>query len=295
MRWLKDAVRSLSQVAGRILRQAQNNGLQAELLNFACQDSNHKGFVYLPSLLALPADQYRELPSGDPLNDALRRCGRLAAADSIAEAVSNDLGFLDFSVISCFANFRQVAAALHGEPAPEFNHFSHERYWQKVLGPLHCDRLIPDWSGAGALGTAHIVWALAELVRRFEHRTHEINLGAANALLNCASRFRLWLHERLVRQGLMADAAWKAPWPVIQAPEADFLEAAPRFASLFALAARAAAAGLLDFDETLTWLEHQVKHRYMAEEGIAVLVGLAPELFGHQLLFWELIVRTRPH
>ena len=46
------------------------------------------GFVHLPSLLALPAGQYRELPSGDPLNDALRRCGRLAAADSIAEAVT---------------------------------------------------------------------------------------------------------------------------------------------------------------------------------------------------------------
>ena len=56
-----------------------------------------------------------------------------------------------------------------------------------------------------------------------------------------------------------------------------------------------AVAGLLEFDETLTWLEHQVAQRWMAEEGIAVLVGLAPELFGHQLLFWELIVRTAPH
>ena len=93
----------------------------------------------------------------------------------------------------------------------------------------------------------------------------------------------------------MSTAAWNAPWPRFAAPEVDFLEAAPRFASLFALAARAAAAGLLDFDETLTWLEHHVDRRWMAEEGIAVLVGLAPELFGHQLLFWELIVRTAPH
>jgi len=94
---------------------------------------------------------------------------------------------------------------------------------------------------------------------------------------------------------VMATAAWKAPWPRFDAPGADFLEAVPRFASLFALAARAAAAGLLEFDETLTWLEHQVAQRRMAEEGITVLVSLAPELFGHQLLFWELIVRTSPH
>jgi len=52
---------------------------------------------------------------------------------------------------------------------------------------------------------------------------------------------------------------------------------------------------LLEFDETLNWLENQVEKRWMAEQGIAVLVGVAPELFGHQLQFWEFIIRTRPH
>ncbi len=66
----------------------------------------------------------------------------------------------------------------------------------------------------------------------------------------------------------------------------------PQFASLFSLAARAAAVGWLDFDEALKWLEGRVDRRWMAEQGIAVLVGLAPELFGHQLLFWEIITRT---
>lgn len=117
----------------------------------------------------------------------------------------------------------------------------------------------------------------------------------AGALLGCALKFRAWLYERLATNALMATAAWKAPWPRFAAPDVDFLERTPRFASLFALAARAAAAGLLEFDETLTWLEHQVAQRWMAEEGIAVLVSLAPELFGHQLLFWELIIRTSPH
>ena len=296
MGWLKDAVRSLSQLAGRIARQADGSGLQTKLLNFACQDSSHTGFVHLPGLLALPAGEYRELPTGDPLNDALRRCGRLAAADSVAEAVRHDLLFLDIDVIGCFANFAQIAAAPNGEPsATEFNGFDHERYWKSVLGTPHRDQLAADWSGEGALGKAHTVWALTELVRQWDHATHGLNLGAAGALLGCALKFRAWLYERLATNALMATAAWKAPWPRFAAPDVDFLERTPRFASLFALAARAAAAGLLEFDETLTWLEHQVAQRWMAEEGIAVLVSLAPELFGHQLLFWELIVRTSPH
>ena len=93
----------------------------------------------------------------------------------------------------------------------------------------------------------------------------------------------------------MSAASWNAPWLRFAAPDADFLEAAPRFASLFALAARASAAELLDFDEVLCWLERHVGRLYMAEEGIAALVSLAPELFGHQLLFWELTLRTMPH
>jgi hypothetical protein len=122
-----------------------------------------------------------------------------------------------------------------------------------------------------------------------------LNLAAANALLRRAPAFRLWLRERLATQSLMTCAAWDAPWPQFQSPDVDFLEAVPRFTSLFALAARAAASGWLDFDKALLWLEGRVAQRWMAEEGIAVLVTLAPELFGNQLLFWELVVRTAPH
>jgi hypothetical protein len=293
--WLKDTVRSLSQRAGRAARQAQNDGLQTKLLNLACQDANHAGFVYLPSLLSLPGAQYRELPAGDPLNDALRRCGRLAVADSIADLVRQDFAFIDLNVVTCFANFAQVAAIPQGESsALEFGGFAHGRYWQSVLGTHQRNQLAPDWAGDGTLGQAHYVWALAELVRRYDHPNHELQLAAANALLHTATEFRTWLQERLGNKSVMAPAAWNAPWPNFSAPE-DFLEAVPRFTSLFALAARAAAVNLLEFDETLNWLENQVEKRWMAEQGIAVLVGLAPELFGHQLQFWEFIIRTRPH
>jgi hypothetical protein len=295
MSWLKDAVRSLSRLAGRVARQGQGNGLQTKLLNLACQDSRHTGFVHLPGLLALPAGEYRELPTGDPLNDALRRCGRLATADSVADAVRHDLTFLDIGVVCCFANFARVAAAPEGDlSAPEFSRFAHERYWQGVLGTLQRNQLAADWSGEGALGHAHIVWALAALVQRYDQAAHELHLAAANALLHCAWDFRTWLRDRLGTRAVMSVAAWNTPWPCFAAPE-DFLEAAPRFASMFALAARAAAAGWLEFDEVMSWLGRRVELQWMAEEGIAVLVGLAPELFGHQLLFWELIVRTAPH
>jgi hypothetical protein len=297
--WVNQSIRALSQLAGRVARQTHDNGLQAKLLHLACQDASHVGFVHLPELLALPASAYRELPSGDPLNDALRRCGALAAADSVAEAVAeamqHDGTLFDMSLIACFANFAHIAATPDGAPVSmEFRHFAHERYWQSVIGALQHDRLVPDWSGESALGKAHMVWACSELVRRYEHATHALHLAAANRLLHCAPDFRVWLHQRLGSHALMSPGAWHAPWPCFVAPEVDFLEATPRFASLFALAVRCAAAGLLERDEALTWLERHVGRRWMAE-GIALLVGLAPELFGHLLLFWELIVRTAPH
>lgn len=71
---LKGMVRSLSILAGLKLRRSHGSPLQQKMLNFACQDPDHTGFVHLPGLLALPTSEYRELPQGDPLNDALRIC-----------------------------------------------------------------------------------------------------------------------------------------------------------------------------------------------------------------------------
>lgn len=296
MSWLKDAVRSLSQLAGRLARQPGGDELQVRLLTLACQDSSHAGFVHLPGLLALPGGAYRELPSGYPLNDALRCCGWVARADSVCELVRNDHEFFDMHAMGCFANFAKLASASADESSvAEFSRFNFGQYWQGIIGTLRADNLAPDWSGEGVLGRAHMVWALDELVRRYEQSGPGLNLAAANALLRCAADFRGWLRQRLAAKSLMPEAAWREPWPRFMSPEVDFLEAAPRFASLFALAARAAAAGWINFDEAVTWLERRVPRRWMAEEGITVLVSLAPELFGNQLQFWELIVRTAPH
>lgn len=299
MAWLKDAVRLLSKLAGRVARETQSQEFQTRLVNLACQDMSHAGFVHLPSLLALPANRYRELPSGDPLHEALRNCGKLSLGNSVLDLIQDDWSLLDVQAMSCFANFGELAQGGSDELLQEFNNFDHSRYLQTVLGTFQRERLISDWAGGSLLGNAHLVFALTELVRRYDEATRhndgsELNLGAANKLLNCAPRFRVWLQSRLSSQQIMSERAWNAPWPQFIANE-DFLEKFPRFASLFALAARAAAADLITFDDVLTWLERQVEHRWMGEDGIAALVRLGPEIFGYQLIFWELILRTRPH
>lgn len=293
--WLRQGIRWLGRLAGRAARTHNGSGLNTRLLTLACQDSSHVGFVHLPGLLALPSGQYRELPTGGPLNEALRRCGLLTRHDTIAAAVTHDSSTIAMELLACFANFASVASASDLDTnLVEFSGFDHDRYWNQVLGTLWHDRLAPDWSGESTLGKDHMVWALSALVQRYDNPPRDLNLAAANALLHRAPELARWLRRNLESRGLMMRAAWSAPWPRFSAPEVDFLEATPRFASLFALAARAAAAGWLDFDQTLSWLEARLDRAQMVEDGITALVTLAPELFGHQLLFWEVIIRTAP-
>lgn len=196
-------------------------------------------------------------------------------------------------MLSCFANFNQLAAMPDDEGINvEFEDFNYPRYWQEALGSLRADHLASTWSGEELLGKEHLASALEEFVRRYETMAHDSRLGAANSLLHSAHHFRAWLYGQLRSRCIMSANAWLAPWPLFEAVNSDFLESTPRFASLFALAARAAAAGWVNFDDATTWLEGRVSKRRMAEEGIAVLVSLAPELFGNQLMFWELMIRT---
>jgi hypothetical protein len=209
------------------------------------------------------------------------------------DIVRDDQDLLSMQMLACFANFNQLAARPKAEGlTAQFEAFDYQRYWQQILGSLKVDRLASNWSGRELLGKEHLVSALEELVRQYDAKADDSRLGAANSLLHSASQFRAWLNDRLNSRGIMSKQAWLAPWPSLEAPNSDFLESTPRFASLFALAARAAAAGWLNFDEALNWLEGRVPKQRMAEEGIAVLVNLAPELFGNQLMFWELMIST---
>ena len=86
-----------------------------------------------------------------------------------------------------------------------------------------------------------------------------------------------------------------APWLLVIIDYDAFMENCSRFASLFALSARSTAAGWLDFDAVIGWLANQVGAAEVTENTIATLVGMAPELFGYYLMFWELMIRTYPH
>ena len=132
---------------------------------------------------------------------------------------------------------------------------------------------------------------IGELTGRYQSLNSQIKIGAANALLHEAPALRTWLESRLAHTDLLPSSSWRNPWPRVSAADSDFIEAVPRFASLFALAARGSAAGMLPFEELRKWLEARVG-RKTTEYGISALVTIAPELFGHQLLFWEVMIRT---
>jgi hypothetical protein len=291
MAWVKDAVHYLSRAADLLTRRAGATDFTRRLLNLACLDSGGDVFVHVPGLLALPAGQYAEVPGGDPLNDALRLCASIRRADSVVDLVREEPQFFDLAVVAHFGNFAQLATEAEHSTNADLERFAVEKYWLGTIGYLDADRLTADWEGGLGLGRDHSVWAVAQLAKRYE--SSDSDLASANALLNCAPVFKLWLHQKLGESVLASDAAWAFPWLRVAA-RADFVEKAPRFASLFALAARSSADGLLEWEEVIGWLETNAGQS-RTEQGIAALVGIAPELFGHQLMFWELLVRTRPH
>jgi hypothetical protein len=85
---------------------------------------------------------------------------------------------------------------------------------------------------------------------------------------------------------------WHQPWLQVSLPDRALMENCSRFASVFALSARASAAKWLKFEDATRWLVEHGDHR---EQTITAMVGLAPELLGFYLMFWELMVRTYPH
>lgn len=287
--WVKDSLRSISTIAGHLMEATGSETLRAALLNLACQDSAHTGFVFLPGLLALSSAYFQELPVDDPLNEALRHCAIVSTSDSLASLAK--LGFFDMHFSACFANFFQVASMTEDEVGLDLTGFSYEAFWAHEVTATSRTGVGFDWSRQGALGHEHLVWAIGELRQRYQNLGAQIKIGAANTLLHEAAPLRAWLESRLAHTEILPSPSWKNPWPRVSAADADFIEAVPRFASLFALAARCSSAEMLPFEELREWLEARVG-RKTTEYGISALVTIAPELFGQQLLFWEVMIRT---
>ena len=154
--------------------------------------------------------------------------------------------------------------------------------------------LAANWSEAEALTRDHVLSALAHLWQR-RQRTEGDSLAEANHVFSDAEALRAWLISRLAeRRGLMPESVRAAPWLDVNLPDEALVGACARFASLFALAARSAAAGWLSFADTLGFLS-QRHGRSAVAKAITTLVCQAPELLGYHLMFWELIIRTTPH
>ncbi len=165
-------------------------------------------------------------------------------------------------------------------------------YRNQVVGTLRPHDDGSEWLGEAALGRSQAAWAFNALASHYEALQcvpdRAVELGSVN---HAAEEFRNWLLNELVTDlPSISLQAWQAPWLVVEHP-VDFVQSAARFLSLLALASRASAHLLIDFDDVLGWLAEHGDNR----RALAWLVTLGPELLGYYLMFWELIIRTSPH
>jgi hypothetical protein len=93
----------------------------------------------------------------------------------------------------------------------------------------------------------------------------------------------------------MPEPAWNHPWLDVDIPDDALAGQCARFCSIYALAARASAAGWLKFSDVTNWLHRRPHGVSDNSKAVTTLVCLSPELLGYYLMFWELIIRTSPH
>jgi hypothetical protein len=309
-RWLEALFRDLAACCGEALRETEEDEI-ARLLTLASVVADrskpgwdflraHSLFVSVPGLLALDAPHYTGLSTAHPLPQALQWCGRLAQDASVVPAFRDLIEEVclnphapppeTYGVLRLFQNFTQVLQGM-----ADFNRFNYERYLTGLVGPI--EQIQPhaeEFDRHTVLGPSHVRWALSQLAERRRATLQSEGLGDVNILLDRAGSFRDWLKSRLhARSQVMPALTWNRPWLQASLPQDSLIENSVRFASLFALAARSAGAGWLDFHEVTEWLCQHGTSR--TEKTIATLVGLAPELFGYYLMFWELMIRTYPH
>ena len=313
--WLEHLFHELGRLTGKTLNTADMKNT-AKLLNLACIETNHGDadivwkrslFVTVPELLALPVEHYAGISAAHPLAESLRWSARLATRDSVFDGFRDlmDDAFANphapvpelLRVLQCFGNFASIVQATATEAsADDLARFNYNRYLQQIVGALHEAQPQPEWDGRTALSRAHVEWALSKLVERRQAGADNLALGAVNALLSTAPAFRNWLRQRLDQHPhIMPAGVWSQPWLTVSFANDALVDNCCRFASIFALTARASGAGWLRFEDSIQWLTECGAKHHADEATIATLVGMAPELFGYYLMFWELMIRTYPH
>lgn len=296
LRILESLHSRLGREAARLLGK-DDAALAARLLECAARETNPKRslFTAIPELLAVRAENYRELPPMNPLLESLRWCGELTAQARVADSLQPPLGeLIDQVVRGRQTGLFRVLQNFRRQPdggAIDFARFDVARYWQSVIGAItdadreHAASL--DFLPEESLGREHALCALAKWWRRRERGEGGAGLAEAHTVFYRAGEFGKWLNQRL-------GTHWFEPWLHLDFDEDALTVEACRFMSVFALACRAAAAGHLPFSEVLDWL-YERHHAAPIGKTFTTLVALGPELFGYHLMLWELIFRTPPH
>ena len=304
--WLENLCHDLSQAVSRILHSLPDENIR-KLLFLASRkaptSSYRSLFVNVPGLLALPSGQYNDISRNEPLAHSLEWCARLSNYEMMVEVLQDEdsassLGDV-LGLCQNFRNFNAVAlAARSGDPHDDFCHFEYTRYWDNTIGFLDDVEHCLGWDWSNPLSLAHVQWGLACLRHRREDRNSDNDqvMGQITGVLGLSEGLRKYLQSSLGSyKALMPAEVWSAPWLRVQFENDHFINSCVQFASLFALAARAAGTGWFSMHTIMDWLRQQNIANRSEEKTVAALIGMAPELFGYYLMYWELMIRTYPH
>jgi len=304
--WLQSLGGELGRQAAALM-DSDDGVLRARLLSaVACESeiSPRSLLVTVPSLLASPANCYASLAGDDALRTALRWCAELSSQSTVADSLRNRIMECSQNVSSSgllttlqhFKNFAAVVGNAGSGPNCEFSRFDFDHYWRTSIGSITIPPGDVEWFECDLLGRRHAHAAIASLLKRRQQGEGGKNHAQAVSMFARADEFRGWLRNALVNHlGFMPEAAWNHPWLDVDIPDDALVGQCARFCSVFALAARASAAGWLKFSEVTSWLHCHPHGVSDTGKAVTTLVCLSPELLGYHLMFWELIIRTSPH
>jgi hypothetical protein len=304
--WSQTLYGELARQAGGIVH-ANDTSLRRPLLSAVAREPKitpRSLLVNVPALLASPAGCFDGMLNGDPLRQALRWCADSSVQSTVSASLHDQLvrcfqntqssGLL--TTLQHFRNFTKVIQGGANGTGTDFAAFDFSRYWEQTIGSIQTTPEGDEWNECDALGRRHVHAAISAMLLRRRQDEGGRGLAAASAIFALTEEFRRWLKAALgARANVMSDLAWNKPWLLVDIPDDALACQCARFCSVFALAARASAAGWLDFGEVTGWLHRRPRGVSDTSKAITTLACLAPELFGYHLMFWELICRTARH
>lgn len=312
LRSLEIAYFELGRQAAREILNGCSDLAAATLANLADEaepGSSRSVLRETPELAALPAHLYTGLKKENPFCDSLHWIGLLGEQESVIGALFSTLmeyfssptrqcpGLV--SVLNQFENCTQVLQQNDG--SIDFAGFSFTGYLAQVIGPIRASDLtkhdVADLGPLDRLGPKHARLSVGHAAERHKkiHRD-DSRVGEANAVFALAPDMARWLRDRLGSDyHLLPAIHWQSPWLDVDIEDDVLTVNLNQFASMFALSCRLAAHDEIQFADVIDWLKAKLESFKSVRFGYTTLFRIAPELLGFYLLFWELMIRTRPH